>query len=147
MCAKEKFYRNLVRILGVPELAEDPRFGTFARRLKHRQELGALLKARTRTRTTAEWLRLLKGQVPCAPVNSVEEALQDPQVREGGMIVETDHPELGLVRQVAGAIKLSDHEPVYRRGPGLGEHTDQVLEDYLEMTPDRIGRLREKGVI
>ena len=70
MCAKEKFYRNLVRILGAPELAEDPRFDTFAQRLKHREELGPLLKERTRTRTTAEWLRLLKGQVPCAPVNS-----------------------------------------------------------------------------
>ena len=63
------------------------------------------------------------------------------------MIVETDHPELGLVRQVAGAIKVSDHAPVHRRGPGLGEHTDQVLEDYLAMTPDRIRRLRQKGVI
>ena len=47
MCAKEKFYRNLVRILGVPELAQDPRFDTFARRLKHREELAPLLKART----------------------------------------------------------------------------------------------------
>ena len=83
MCAKEKFYRNLVRILGTPELAEDPRFNSFAQRLKHREALVPLLKARTHTRTTAHWLRLLKGQVPCAPVNSVEEALKDPQVREG----------------------------------------------------------------
>ena len=147
MCAKEKFYRNLVGILGVPELALDPRFDTFARRLKHREVLAPLLKTRTRTRTTAEWLRLLKGQVPCAPVNSVEEALQDPQVREGSMIVETDHPELGVVRQVAGAIKISDHAPAHRRGPGLGEHTDQILKDTLEMTPDRIRQLREKGVV
>ena len=147
MCAKEKFYRNLVRILGAPELAEDPRFDSFAQRLKHREELAPLLKERTRTRTTAEWLQLLKGQVPCAPVNSVEEALQDPLVQEGRMIIETGHPELGVVRQVAGSIKLSDHSPDHRRGPGLGEHTDQILEDYLEMTPARIGRLREKGVI
>ncbi len=147
MCAKEKFYRNLVRILGVPELGEDPRFNTFAQRLKHRKALAPLLKERTRTRTTARWLCLLKGQVPCAPVNSVEEALQDPQVREGHMIVETAHPEFGVVRQVASPIKISDHATTHRRGPQLGEHTDQVLKDYLDMTPRQIQRFRDKGVL
>ncbi len=147
MCAKEKFYRNLVRILGTPKLGEDPRFNTFEQRLKHREQLVPLLKERTRTRTTTHWLRLLKGHVPCAPVNSVEEALKDPHVREGHMIIETAHPEFGVVRQVAGPIKISDHTTRHRRGPKLGEHTDQVLQDTLEMTPQQIRRLREKGVL
>ena len=147
MCAKERFYRNLVSILGVTELAEDPRFRTFADRLENRRELIPLLKERTRMRTTSQWLRLLKGKVPCAPVHSVEEAFQDPQVGEDEMIIETEHPDFGVVRQLASPIKISDYEREHRRGPGLGEHTEEVLHDLLGLTGPQIQKLRGDGVL
>lgn len=147
MCAKEKFYQNLVRILGAPELADDTRFRCFEDRLKNRDALVPMLKDLSRKKTTAEWLDLLKGQVPCAPVNSVEEAFQDPQVAEDEMIIEVKHPELGVVRQVASPIKISDYDIEHRRGPRMGEHTDEVLVGYLDISPEVVAELRREGVL
>lgn len=147
MCAKEKFYRNLVRIIGAPELAEDPRFDSFEHRLAHRDELVIQLKALTQQKPTAEWLELLKGQVPCAPVNSVEEAFADPQVIEDKMIIDLPHPEFGTVRTVAGPIRISDSDVEHRRGPKLGEHTDEILQELLGLTPETIAGYREDGLL
>jgi crotonobetainyl-CoA:carnitine CoA-transferase CaiB-like acyl-CoA transferase len=147
MCAKEKFYRNLVRIIGAPELAEDPRFDSFENRLAHRDELVLRLKARTQEKPTSEWLKLLKGEVPCAPVNSVEEAFADPQVIEDQMVLDLPHPEFGTVRTVAGPIKISDSDIEHRRGPKLGEHTNEVLQTLLGLTPEAIADLREDGTL
>ena len=147
MCAKEKFYRNLVRIMGRPELAQDERFVSFADRLKNREALVAILKNFSRQKTTAEWLKLLKGQVPCAPVNTVEEAFRHPQVIDDEMILEFEHPDFGVVRQVAGPIKVSDARLEHRRGPKLGEHTEEVLREYLDLSPETIEDLRRQGVV
>jgi crotonobetainyl-CoA:carnitine CoA-transferase CaiB-like acyl-CoA transferase len=147
MCAKEKFYRNLVRILGSPQLADDPRFRTFADRLENRDQLGPLLKELSRAKTTAQWIELLKGHVPCAPVNSVKEAFEDPQVAEDEMIIETAHSDFGVVRQVASPVRISDHKTAHHRGPKLGEHTDHVLFDYLNMTAEQIQQFRDDGVL
>jgi crotonobetainyl-CoA:carnitine CoA-transferase CaiB-like acyl-CoA transferase len=146
-CAKENFYRSLVRILGAPELADDPRFRGFADRLENRETLVPILKDLFRQRTTAEWLELLKGEVPCAPVNTVEEAFRDPQVAEDEMILEIPHLEFGVARQVASPIKISDSKTEHHRGPKLGEHTDEVLRDYLDMSPQEIETLRRKGAL
>jgi len=147
MCAKEKFYQNLVSIMGSPELAEDPRFDTFAGRLENREVLGPILKDLSRRRTTTEWLAMLKGQVPCAPVNSVEEALRDPQVAEDGMVLEMDHPELGTIRQLASPIKIGDVKATPRLGPVLGEHTDRVLREYADASEDEIASWRRDGAL
>ncbi len=146
-CAKENFYRSLVRILGAPELADDPRFRGFAERLENREVLVLILKDLFRQRTTAEWLERLKGEVPCAPVNTVEEAFHDPQVAEDEMILEIPHPEFDVARQVASPIKISDSKTAHRRGPKLGEHTDEVLSDYLNISPQEIEELRRKGAL
>ena len=106
-----------------------------------------ILKDLFRQRTTAEWLDLLKGEVPCAPVNTVEEAFRDPQVAEDEMVLEIPHPEFGVARQVASPIKISDSKTEHRRGPKLGEHTDEVLRDYLNMSPQEIETLRQKGAL
>jgi crotonobetainyl-CoA:carnitine CoA-transferase CaiB-like acyl-CoA transferase len=147
MCAKEKFYQNLVQILGAPELADDPRFRSFPERMENREALAPILKDLSRQKTTAEWLQLLKGKVPCAPVNTVEEAFADPQVAEDEMILEMPHPEFGVVRQVASPIKISDAKIEHRRGPKLGEHTDAVLRAYLNLSQADIEMLRREGVL
>ena len=147
MCAKEKFFRNLVRIMNRAELADDPRFNSFPNRLKHRAELVRVLKECSRQKSTAEWLELLKGEVPCAPVNTVAEAFADPQVAEEGLILEWPHPDLGTVRTAAGPIRISDSQLSARRAPSLGEHTQHVLGHDLGKTPAEIQELRDGGVI
>ena len=85
--------------------------------------------------------------MPCAPVNSVEEAFQDPLVEENGMVLEIPHPKFDVVRQVASPIKISDTEIRHRPGPDLGEHTNEVLIDYLSLPQEEVEILRETGVI
>jgi crotonobetainyl-CoA:carnitine CoA-transferase CaiB-like acyl-CoA transferase len=147
MCAKQKFYEELVEIMGAPELATDLRFMTFADRMQNREVLGTLLKELSSKRTTDQWLKALRGRVPIGPVNSVEQALSDPQVAEDGMVIELEHPELGTVRQLASPIKISDSEASHHLAPRLGEDTDKVLRQYANASGDEIAAWREDGTI
>jgi len=146
MCAKEKFYRNLVTLMGQPELASDPRFVDFSARLQNREELNEILKNLSLQRTTAEWMEVLRNEVPCAPVNSVEEALEDPQVVDSGMILEIPHEELGPVRQLNSMVRYSNAEPVPPvRGPRLGEHTEQVLSEIAQLDEDEFSLVAQSA--
>ena len=146
-CNKDKFWRDLVETLGVPELAEDDRFRTFADRFTNRDTLVSLLHARFTSRTTADWLDRLRGRVPCAPVNDVRQALADPQVLARDMIVEVEHPEFGTLREVRSPVRTEGEIRRPRRAPRLGEHTDPILRDVLGYSASTIARLRSAGVI
>ncbi len=146
-CAKEKFWKALVEIIGLPELGRDPRFATFADRLANKDALVVLLSDRLRTRPTAEWLALLRGHVPCAPVNSVRQALADEQVQARGMILEVDHPVFGRIREVASPIRTAGAATAPAPAPRLGEHTDTFLREILGYGNHTIASLRSKGAI
>lgn len=146
-CAKEKFWRALTAALDAPELLADPRYANFATRLQHRAELITDLKPRFRTRTTQEWLARLRGKVPCAPVNSVEEALVDEQVIAREMITTVNHPHFGPIRQVRTAIKTSAAAPAARPGPALSADTHEVLGNLLGYSAETIQQLRQEGAI
>jgi len=145
-CNKEKFWESLVDALELPALRGDPRFATFAGRLANKAELLALLEPRFGERTTSDWLERLHGRVPCAPVNSTREALEDVQVRARRMILTVEHPVFGALREVASPIKTAGALERPAPAPRLGEHTDAVLCDVLQYTPDRIAALRASGV-
>jgi crotonobetainyl-CoA:carnitine CoA-transferase CaiB-like acyl-CoA transferase len=144
-CNKPKFWEALVDALELPEVARDPRFATFADRLAHKDALVRQLATRFRERTTTEWLARMRGRVPCAPVNTVAEALADEQVRAREMIIEVKHPTLGTIREVASPVKtpgaISDPAPA----PQLGQHTDEVLREVLGYDARRLAALRAAG--
>ncbi len=145
-CPKEKFWLRLVDVVGLPELADDPRFATFAERRLHADELLPTLETVFRTRTAVEWLDVLgRAGVPCSPVNSVPEALEDPQTAARGMIVETEHPRFGTVRQLRSPVRVGTAGAEYVRAPRRGEHRDQVLRDVLGYDAARIAELRTGG--
>lgn len=129
MCAKEKFFQRLAQLMDLPELLADARFADFSARLEHRDVLVPILKERARTKTTKEWLEILRNNVPCAPVNTVPEALRDPQVAADGMVVTVEHEEFGPVSQLASPIRLGSESREHRRGPRLGEHTEEILRE------------------
>ena len=147
MCAKEKFYQRLVELLGAPELAADPRFRTYADRLTNRDLLSRRLGELSRQRTTAQWLAILRGHVPCGPVNTVAEALADPEVERGGRLIAWDHPDFGEVRTVGSPVRVSGVEPPVRRGPTLGEQTEAVLTGLAGYSPAAVRELRDENVI
>ena len=146
---QEIFWRRLCDALEAPALAADPRFATNALRVEHRGELVPQLERLFRERTVDDWLALLrKAEVPAAPVNNLDRAFAEPPVAERGMIVEYDHPDVGRVRLPGNPIKMSGvTSTISKPAPRLGEHTDEVLEALLALTPERIKDLRAAGAI
>ena len=147
LCFKEKFWRALTEILEAPELSADPRYASFASRYEHRDALIADLKGRFVARTTEDWLARMRGKVPCAPVNSVEEALREAQVLARDMVMEVEHPAFGRVRQVRTAIKIPDAVDHRRPAPALGADTEEILRETLEYSDEEIVSLRRTGAI
>jgi crotonobetainyl-CoA:carnitine CoA-transferase CaiB-like acyl-CoA transferase len=144
-CAKEKFWKRLPTALGVPELASDPRFANYEARSEHRGELEAILEARLAERTTAEWIEILENAgVPCGPVNDVAAALADPQALARGMIVETQHPRFGRVRQVASPVRVGAARSEHRRAPTRDEDRDDILRNLLGYSDEACRALRER---
>jgi crotonobetainyl-CoA:carnitine CoA-transferase CaiB-like acyl-CoA transferase len=127
-CAKESLWRRLCDALGRPELAADHRFTDLAARNVNRDELVAILGEAFRARTATEWVTLLSDHgVPCSTVNDIEGALADEQTLAREAIAAYEHPVLGTVRTVASALGGHLAAPA-QRGPLLGEHTREVLE-------------------
>ncbi len=128
-CAKEKFFAALVQAIEMPELAEDPRFATFAVRTEHRDALTVLLSARFLKRATAEWLTALRGNVPCAPVRDLSDALVVTELKRRDLLAAYDHPQLGAVRGVGMPLRMSGFAPSYRPSPALGADAASLLAE------------------
>ena len=147
-CVTEKFWEGLCIALELEELIIDERFDNAIKRLENHDELIAILQERFATRTAAEWLqRLEEADVPCAPVNSLDLALSDPQVLERNMVVEIEHPQFENFKVAGNPIKASEAEDVLAPPPQLGEYTGEVLKGILGYSDDRIKELTEEKVI
>jgi crotonobetainyl-CoA:carnitine CoA-transferase CaiB-like acyl-CoA transferase len=119
----------LTRALERPEWLDDPRFKTPALRQKHINERLAITQEVLLTRPAAEWLARLEAEgVPCAPVLTRGRMIEHPQVRANGIVIETEHPVAGRLRQARPAAVFSATPTGVRRGgPKLGEHTREIL--------------------
>ncbi|WP_433413053.1 CaiB/BaiF CoA transferase family protein [Microtetraspora malaysiensis] len=146
-CAKEKFWRRLASVLGHPEWAEpDSPYATFARRGELAAELLPLLEDIFTTRTTVDWLaELTPAGVPCGRVNTVERALAEPHTIARDLIVTTEHPRYGTLRNLASPVRVGDLRPGYRRAPRRNEDAGYVLGDLLGYDRERIEALRDGG--
>jgi len=134
---------------GHPEWAADERFATNPQRVANRATLIPLLRQATVLRTTREWVALLESAgVPCGPINRLDEVFADEQVRSRGMRIEMPHPDAGRAPLVANPIRLSDSPVNYRLAPPLlGQHTDEVLAEWLKLDRPAIDALRKDDVI
>jgi crotonobetainyl-CoA:carnitine CoA-transferase CaiB-like acyl-CoA transferase len=145
-CAKEKFWQRLAVAIERPELASDPRFATFADRGRNAPALLTVLEEAFARRSAREWLDILgHAGVPCAPVNSVAEALRDEQTAARGTVVETTHPRFGVVRQLRSPVRVGAEEPDYRRAPARGEDRDAIVRSMLGYDQTRIDELERGG--
>lgn len=127
----DKEWRALTRALDKPEWLDDPRFATAALRQKHINDRLGLTQDVLLTAPAEHWLeRLTAAGVPCAPVLTRSDMIRDAQVQATGIVVETPHPEAGLLRQARPAARFSETPAEIRRGaPALGEHTAEVLAE------------------
>jgi len=129
-------FRYYCRVIGMPELAADPRFATNPQRVINRGELVPILVERMKTGARDMWLSELEAAgVPAGPINTLDQVYQDPQVIAREMKLELPHPAAGVVPIAASPIKLSDSPVRYERpAPMLGQHTRQVLRDRLGLS-------------
>ncbi len=146
MCNKEKFWAALCDALGHAEWKDDPRFRTFTERLEHRDEITRILDQALAERSTEQWLGILSGTVPVAPVNDIAQALDNPFVAEEGRLQSLTHPTDGTYRMVANPVRSSEGETPSQPAPGLGQHTNDLLNE-LGYSKERIDGLRDKSII
>ena len=142
-------FRKFCEVAGLTALADDPRFSTNQARVAHRGELIPLIRQATVFKTTAEWIAALEqAGVPCGPINDLAQVFADPQVQSRGLRFELPHALAGSVPQVASPIRLSATPIQHRNAPPLlGEHTEQVLQQWLGMSTEQIAGLRAAGVL
>lgn len=134
--------------VGRDDLASDPRFATNVERIANYEALLPAVRAIIRAKSSDQWLTELRAAgVPCGRINSVAEALGDPHIIERGMIIELEHPALGLVKSLATPVHLADTPLVYHRHPPrLGEHSDEVAAE-LGFSAGEVAAMRADGVL
>ena len=146
-CPKEHFWRTLCDAIGHPELAGDPRYGSFVERDRNRDDLLQVLDAAFATRSTDEWLaQLTPLGIPCAPVNDVVSALEDPQAVARELVVDWPHDRFGTVRTVASPLRLGGDQRPPIPPPRRGEHTRECLMRICGYSDERLAELADSGV-
>jgi crotonobetainyl-CoA:carnitine CoA-transferase CaiB-like acyl-CoA transferase len=128
----DKQWRKFFSLIGREEMFEtDPRFSSQEARSRNIAEVYAFVAGQMVARTSAEWLRLLKeADIPVAPLNSVDDVIDDPHLKETGFFVMTEHPTEGKLRAMARLGKWSQSPPpALRPAPQLGEHSVEILRE------------------
>ena len=147
--ASEGIWQRFCAAIGKPELARDPRFERNPDRVANRSALIPGLSEIFRSRNNETWLRLLnEAEVPCAPIQTIDEVFHSPQVLHRKMLVEVTHPTAGTVRMAGLPVKFSETPASVRLPPPLlGEHSEQVLSSWLGISGEAVAKLKQKGVI
>ncbi|MBE0550088.1 MAG: CoA transferase [Rubrivivax sp.] len=146
----DKQYQQLcTEVIGRPELATDPRYTTTPLRVANRESLVPVIAEILRGNTVEHWMaRLRAANVPAGPINDFAQVLNDPQIRHRELLQQVPHTLAGSMPFIANPLKFSATPISYRRGPPLlGEHTDEVLREVLQLDDTAIAALREQGVI
>ena len=140
-------WRPITELIGKPELAEDPQWATPEARLSKLDKVFAMVEDWTSNLTKWDVMEQLNAvNVPCGPILSTKELIEDETLAELGSVVEVEHPGRGAYKTVGCPLKLSDSPVEITRSPLLGEHNAEVLGD-LGYGPDQLERLRAAGVI
>ena len=143
---------RLYRAIGRSDLIDDPRFATPEKRSENREAMKVILEETFLSKSAEEWLDILsKGNVPCAPVNTLDKALCDPQVLDREMVVTIDYTEGGQLKQVGNPLKLSATPPETRKRffspPTHGQHTEEILLDLIGYSKEKVEELKREKII
>ncbi|PON18276.1 hypothetical protein C2W62_08765 [Candidatus Entotheonella serta] len=148
-CGNDNMWRKFCNVLGQDSWPEDDRFRTNADRVGHRRQLGALIEPVMLEKTQDEWISALRGAgLPCGAIRTVGQACDNPQVLARDMIVNLEHPTAGPIRVTGLPLKLSDTPgEIHSPPPVLGQHTEEVLADWLKIGASDVETLRQEGVV
>lgn len=148
-CGNDGQWRKFCEAVGRPEWTTDERYATNTARVQHRTEVVALLSELLCTRDKAEWMALCDQiGIPNGPINDVAQVFVDPQVQAREMVITTVHPTVGDLPLVASPMKIPTNPVTVRQAPPLlGQHTAEILGEFLGYDAARIEQLRTEGVI
>lgn len=149
-CAEDAGFARLAEAMGRPDLAGDGAYGTQARRLADRAAVDALVGGWAAGLDREALLsRCLSAGAPVAPLNDIADIFADPHVRARGNLQTVEEPLTGEALAVPGTLPHLADTPgrIDRLGPGLGQHTDEVLGDLLGLSPSQLADLRDRGVV
>ena len=136
----------LMEVIGREDLVDDPEWATPEARLPKLDECFMLIEGWTVTKNKLDLMRILnEHEIPCGPILSMKELAEEKSLRDTGTVVEVDHPERGKYLTVGNPIKLSDSPVEVTRSPLLGEHTEEILKEFLGYSDDQIEEAREAG--
>jgi crotonobetainyl-CoA:carnitine CoA-transferase CaiB-like acyl-CoA transferase len=142
-------WQRFVKVIGGEELTDDPRFETDQARGENAVIIDGIVKRWVAQRTVDEVVNTLQGAgVPCEPVNTMYQLLDDPQVKAREMIVYTDHPELGRIPLPGNPIKLSmTSVSIGAHAPKLGENNEEIYSKLLGFNQEKLAQLKQRGII
>ena len=147
-CGNQGLWERLCPAIGRADLLEDPRFSTNTKRVENRAACVETLSEIFETKTVAEWVEVISDAgVPCGPINTVSQVINDAQVQARNMIVDMPHPNVPDLRVPNSPLKLEATPSSIRRPPPLlGEHNEELLAEQ-GYDAAKISELRDKGVI
>lgn len=142
-------FASLCRVMGHPEWSENPNFATNPQRVKNRGKLVELMRTVMYQRTTNEWISLMEvAGVPCGPINTLDQVFANTHVQARDTVIRMPHPQAKEVPLVANPIRMNESPVQYRLPPPtLGEHTAEVLVDWLDMGMADLAALQARNVI
>jgi crotonobetainyl-CoA:carnitine CoA-transferase CaiB-like acyl-CoA transferase len=144
----QKHWEALTKLMDRDDLYSNPLYADSNARKKREEELEALVGEWTLRFMTAELVeKLEENDIPCAPVQTINQVRNDPHVKARGSILEFDYPGLGSYPVSAPVPRFSNLEMQKRRAPLLGEHNDEVFGGMLGCTQEELKQLKEKGII
>ena len=145
----DRQFADLLDCIGRPDLVPDPRYASNAARIEHREELVGIIGDRLRQEPTAYWLgELARRKVPAGPINDIAEALGNEFANERGLVRTVRNAAGDDVPIVSNPVDFSATPAVYERAPPLlGEHTGEVLREWLGYSAEAIDALRNKAAI
>ena len=128
----ERLWSKFCTTLGLESLISDTRFSSNQLRNANRADLISIVETKLADKNASEWISLLhNNEIPSGPINLVSEALNDPHIISREMIVELEHPALGLIKNLGSPIKFSNTQITYRKHPPtLGEHTEEIISEF-----------------
>jgi formyl-CoA transferase len=141
-------WEKVCDVIGKPEWKDDENYSTPAARLPKLNDIFDTIEAWTKTKTKFEVMDICNPlDIPVGPILSLKEISEDQGLRDTGTVVEVDHPVRGKYLTVGNPIKLSDSPAVVKRSPLLGEHTEEILKEFCNMTDEEISAVKEAGAV
>ena len=147
--ANDSLWERFCEAIQRSDIAVDARFAKAPDRVRNREALIPLLSEILKTRARDDWIAALDAAgVPCGAIRTVGEVCESATLKSRGMIREMRHETAGIVRTIANPVHMSETAiTTYAPPPRLGEHTDEVLANLLEMAPEEIAALKQRGVV